>query len=64
MKVLLGHGAKVNVQEPVKGQSALMWAASEGNTAAAELLIEFGADIKAAIEGRIHSASFRGARRA
>src|SRR5579862_6747289 len=47
VKILLAHGAKVNVAEPTKGQTALMWAASEGNTAAAESLIEFGADIKA-----------------
>ena len=38
VKMLLAHGAKVNVQEPTKGQTALMWAASEGNTAAAEIV--------------------------
>ena len=37
----------MNVQEPVKGQSALMWAASEGNTSAVETLVEFGAEVKA-----------------
>src|SRR5579863_7228997 len=47
IKVLLTHGAKVNVAEPVKGQTALMWAASEGHTSAVETLIEFGADVKA-----------------
>jgi ankyrin repeat protein len=44
---LLAHGAKVNIAEPVRGQTALMWAASEGNTAAAALLIEFGGNVKA-----------------
>ena len=51
VKVLLAHGAQVNAQEPNKGQTALMWAASEGHTAAAEMLIEFGADIKAKSKG-------------
>ncbi len=46
VKVLLSHGAKLNVAEPVRGQTALMWAASEGNAAAVETLIEFGADVK------------------
>ena len=36
-----------NAKEPYKGQTALMWAASEGNAAAAAMLIEFGADVKA-----------------
>jgi len=45
--LLLAHGAKLNIAEPVRGQTALMWAASEGNTAAAAMLIEFGADVKA-----------------
>ena len=47
VKMLLAHGAKVNDAEPCKGQTALMWAASEGNAAAAEMLIEFGAEVKA-----------------
>src|SRR6185369_8123747 len=38
-------------QEPNKGQTALMWAASEGHTAAAGMLIEFGGDIKAKSKG-------------
>jgi ankyrin repeat protein len=51
VKVLLAHGAKPNVEEPTEGQTALMWAASEGNTAAALMLIEFGADVKAKSKG-------------
>ena len=63
VKLLLAHGAKVNVQEPTKGQTALMWAASEGNTAAAESLIEFGADIKAKSKAGLHAAAIRRPRR-
>lgn len=47
IKLLVVHGAKVNVKEPWKGQTALMWAASEGNADAASLLIEFGAEVNA-----------------
>src|SRR6185436_9671487 len=47
LKMLLAHGARVNEREPVKGQTALMWAASEGNAAAAGMLIEFGAEVGA-----------------
>src|SRR5580658_3722306 len=34
VKLLLARGAKPNIAEPYKGQTALMWAASEGNAAA------------------------------
>lgn len=47
VKVLLVHEAKVNTVEPFRGQTALMWAAGEGNAKAAELLVEFGGDVKA-----------------
>jgi ankyrin repeat protein len=47
VKVLLAHGAAVNAAEPLRGQTALMWAASEGNAGAAELLLAAGADVKA-----------------
>jgi uncharacterized protein len=47
LKVLLGAGANANTAEPIKGQTALMWASSEGNGAAADLLIEVGADLSA-----------------
>ena len=46
-QLLLQHGADVNVQEPVRGQSALMWAISAGHTDVASLLVESGADINA-----------------
>lgn len=48
---LLSHGAKVNTTEPFHGQSALMWAAAGGNASAAEMMIEFGADVKAKSRG-------------
>jgi ankyrin repeat protein len=51
LKLLLGRGAKVNTSEPVRNQTALMWAASEGNIAAVEMLVEFGADVKAKAKG-------------
>src|SRR5262249_38602982 len=39
--------AKVNAVEPFRGQTALMWAAGEGNTKATEFLAEFGGNVKA-----------------
>jgi ankyrin repeat protein len=39
--------AKLNVAESFKGQTPLMFAAGEGNTDAAALLLEFGADLNA-----------------
>jgi ankyrin repeat protein len=47
VKTLLVHEAKVNSVEPFRGQTALMWAAGEGNAKAAELLVEFGGNVKA-----------------
>ena len=51
VRLLLTRGAPVNEVEPYRGQSALMWAAAEGNTAAADVLIEAGADLKAKSTG-------------
>ena len=48
----------------IKGQTALMWAAAEGNTAAADVLLEAGADVKAEVERRLHAVAVRGAQRA
>ena len=31
IKVLLAHGANVNAKEPTRDQTALMWAAAEGD---------------------------------
>ncbi len=51
VKVLLDHGANVNFKESVRGQTALMWAAAEGNTAVVEELVEHGADMHASTKG-------------
>src|SRR5262245_10985845 len=47
VKLLLERGAKVNAAESRKGQTALMWAASEGHSAVVQALIGAGADVKA-----------------
>ena len=45
VKALLSRGAKVDLKEQ-HGQTALMWAASEGHVSVVELLIEAGADFR------------------
>ena len=47
VKVLLAKGANVNVQEPVYGQTPLMWAAAAGHSGVVKTLEEAGGDIKA-----------------
>lgn len=49
--VLLDHGAEVDAVEGWRGQTALMWAASQDNAAAAAALIAGGADPHAISEG-------------
>src|SRR5215831_1386366 len=39
VKMLLTHGANVNFGESKRGQTALMWAAAEGNTSTVEELV-------------------------
>ena len=46
VRLLLTRGATVDTKEPYRGQTALMWAAAEGNTAAVDVLLEAGADLK------------------
>lgn len=46
--LLLRHGADVNAKEPIREQTALMWALGEKHTEVARRLIEHGADIHAA----------------
>ena len=43
LTVLLRYGAEVNAKERQRGQTALIWAASENNAAAADVLIHAGA---------------------
>ena len=47
IKSLLAHGANVNAVDPRRGHSALMRAIADENSAAARVLIEAGADVKA-----------------
>src|SRR5262249_43448714 len=42
----LDHGANVNAKESWRGQTALMWAAAEGNSEVIKLLLAHGADTK------------------
>ena len=46
VKLLLAHGSKVESQEVTHGQTALMWALSEGHFEAAQVLVERGADVR------------------
>lgn len=47
VKSLLAHKADINVGEPRRGQTALMWAIYFGHPGVAKVLIEQGADITA-----------------
>ena len=47
VEVLLEHGAEVDAVEGWRGQTALMWTASQDNPGAAEALIAAGADVHA-----------------
>jgi uncharacterized protein len=46
-KVLITHGALVDVVESWRGQTALMWAAAQGHPEMMKVLIEAGADVNA-----------------
>ena len=48
---LLAHGARVNAQERVRGQTALMWAVAENHPDVAAALVVAGADVRAASLG-------------
>jgi ankyrin repeat protein len=45
VRLLLTRGVNVDAKEPYRGQTALMWAAAEGNSAAVDVLLEAGADV-------------------
>ena len=47
INVLLSHGADVNAKEKLRGTTALMWAAANGQAAAVKVLAEHGADVGA-----------------
>ena len=47
VETLLSYGADPNAREAYRGQSALMWAASEGHLRAVEVLLKGGADFRA-----------------
>jgi ankyrin repeat protein len=47
VKALLAKGAQVNVREPVRGQTALMWAVANRRHEVVRALIQSGADIHA-----------------
>ena len=47
VNALLDHGADINIQEPRRNQSALMWAIAFNNPDTARVLIEHGADLNA-----------------
>jgi uncharacterized protein len=47
VNTLLAHGADINIQEPRRNQSALMWAIAFDNPDTARVLIEEGADVNA-----------------
>ena len=51
VRVLARHGADVNAKEPLRGQTALMWAAAEDHPAVAQALIDLGADVHASSDG-------------
>jgi ankyrin repeat protein len=51
VRALLSAGARVDDKEPVKGQTALMWAAGAGNAGAARLLADAGANLQTKSRG-------------
>ena len=51
VEVLLVHGADIDAREGWREQTALMWATVEGNTAAAQALVDAGADLHARSDG-------------
>ena len=46
VRALLAAGANLVAQEPVRGQTALMWAVAEGHADVVETLVEVGADFR------------------
>ena len=61
VKVLLAHGADVNAKERWKQQTALMWAAHEGNAATVEAAPRGGREHRRPVDLRLDAAVVRGA---
>ena len=59
-KLLIAHGAHVDAQEDTRNQTALMWAAAEGNAGVISVLLQAGADIHARSTGPASSATSTG----
>src|SRR4030095_15695926 len=51
IKALIAAGADVNVREPLRGTTALMWAVEQRHPAAVNALLEGGADVAAKSAG-------------
>jgi ankyrin repeat protein len=51
VKQLVLHGADINVADPVKAQTPLMWAAAEGHSDVVAGLVEMGANVNAVSKG-------------
>ena len=51
VRLLVRHGADINAQESLRGQTALMWAAAENHAAVVRTLLELGADVHARSAG-------------
>src|SRR5207253_2478923 len=47
IKRIAGAGADVNAKEPLRGTTALMWAAEQRHASAVKMLLELGADHRA-----------------
>ena len=58
VRLLLENGADVNGSEPKRGQTALMWAASEGHAAVIDVLLQKGAKIDAATKAGFNALVF------
>ncbi len=52
LSLLIEHGADINVAEPLRGQTALMWAIAFGHPDTAKILIENSANVNAVTKMR------------
>ena len=61
--LLIERGANVNAAENLRGTTPLMWAAAYEHPAAVNVLLEHGAEVERALEGRSRAAGARTSRR-